>query len=294
MTANRTSHVDTTNRPHKIIVGVDGSATSQNALAWASALALKHDGHVTAVSTWSYPSAALMPVVGYPVLPSELLEEHARSRLDAFVKASHHPHAVTEQRVIMGSARLVLTELSHDQELLVVGRTGRRALTRRLLGSTATYCAHHARCPIVVVGESTEPEQDILVAVDGSKNSVDALCWALSLGEDRNVTAAFAHDVGQLDMLPLSGAQRAILDARATDIVAKTIDAATAQTGADPGRIASRLLRDDPRTSIVDKADPHDMLVLGAQGHSGAARWALGSLADYAVTHARGTVVVVR
>lgn len=294
MAPEQTSAVPTVNRPHKVLVGVDGSTTAQNALAWASGLALKHDGHVTAVSTWNYPAGALMPVAGYPILPSELMDEHATTRLDALVKSSPHPNVVTEQRVVMGSARMVLAELSTDQELLVVGRTGRRPLTQRLLGSTAAYCAHRSTCPVVVVKDAREPEREICVAVDGSEHSIDALIWALSLGDDHDVIAVYSHDEWELDELPLSGAQQAAIRGRADDIVADAVIAAATRCGVDVNRITTRVLRGDPRTTIVDRSNPQQMLVLGAQGHSGVAGWVLGSLADYAVTHAPGTVAIVR
>jgi predicted dienelactone hydrolase len=41
--------------------------------------------------------------------------------------------------------------------LLVVGNTGRGALAGAVTGSVALRCAHHARCPIVLVPAPTAP-----------------------------------------------------------------------------------------------------------------------------------------
>lgn len=35
--------------------------------------------------------------------------------------------------------------------LLVVGSYGHRNIAAALLGSVSEYCAHHARCPVVVI-----------------------------------------------------------------------------------------------------------------------------------------------
>jgi hypothetical protein len=38
-----------------------------------------------------------------------------------------------------------------DAQLLVVGTRGRSVIGRAVLGSTSSYCAHHAPCPVIVV-----------------------------------------------------------------------------------------------------------------------------------------------
>jgi nucleotide-binding universal stress UspA family protein len=64
-----------------------------------------------------------------------------------------------------GNAAQVLLEASHDADLLVVGSRGHGGFTEALLGSVSQACAHHARCPVVIVREpdgahSPATEQD--------------------------------------------------------------------------------------------------------------------------------------
>jgi len=284
----------TTPTSSKILVGVDGSTTSANALRWATQLAKNTSGTITATMAWSYPTALLMPVVGAPVLPAEDLSEVTRATLEALVAATPDPDPVAEQWVIMGAPRSVLTESSEDQDVLVLGRTGRNRLQRAWLGSTASYCVRHAACPVVIIGESTAPESTITVAVDGSLSSIEALVWALGLGDDHDVLAVYSHDEWELDDLPLDDRIREDLDKKADELVARVVEAAIERTGADEDRIKRQVRQGDPRTTIVEQADPSELLVLGAQGHSGLARWFLGSLADYAVHHAPGSVAIWR
>lgn len=277
-----------------ILVGVDGSETSVAGLRWATSLAARGGDAVSAVMVWNYPPAFMMPLVGAPVLPAEQFAETARNRLRTIIAATDTAGVEIEQAVVMGAARAVLTDASEDKDLLVLGRTGDSRLRQIFLGSTVSYCVRHVECPVVVVRDSTAPEDRITVAVDGSPSSIEALAWALGLGEQHDVLAVYSHDEWELDELALDDEVRRDLDAKAHTMLTEAVKEALARSGADASRVKQQVLQGDPRTTLVDQADPEAMLVLGAQGHSGLARWALGSLADYAVQHAPGTVAVWR
>jgi nucleotide-binding universal stress UspA family protein len=53
--------------------------------------------------------------------------------------------------VEQGRPARVLTHLAEGADLLVVGSHGRGELPGMHLGSVASYCAHHAPCPVVVL-----------------------------------------------------------------------------------------------------------------------------------------------
>lgn len=278
----------------KIVVGIDGSDTATAALKWAAALAETKGGSVSAVMAWNYPAAMMMPIIGTPVLPGDLVAETTRGILNGVIEATELPDVPVEQWIMMGAPRAVLTETAEDHDVLVLGRSGNSRLKELFLGSTVSYCVRHADCPVVVVRDSGAPEAGVTVAVDGSPSSIEALVWAIELGDDHDVLAVFSHDEWELDDLPLDDKIRADLDAKADEMLSKAVATATARTAVDASRLNYQVRQGDPRTTLVDQADPARLLVLGAQGHSGLARWALGSLADYAVQHAPGTVAVWR
>jgi nucleotide-binding universal stress UspA family protein len=56
-----------------------------------------------------------------------------------------------EQVVLEGDPAQVLCAQSEQAGLLVVASRGRGAFTGLLLGSGSTKCAHHSRCPVVIV-----------------------------------------------------------------------------------------------------------------------------------------------
>lgn len=284
---------DNSSEPTPVIVGIDGSDGSAAALQWAASLAGTLGQPLQAVAAWNYPASLMMPAIGAPGLPSDHFAQMAAAKLEATVGATPTTPA-PEQRVIMGSPRVVLSELSERAEAIVIGRTGTGRISRLVVGSTASYCVRHAECPVAIVDDAVSMESQVTVAVDGSPSSIDALVWALGLGDDRAIRAVYSHDEWELDQLGLESALRTELEERAATVLAETVETACAKVGASLDRVTAEVLSGDPRTTVVDHGDPDALLVLGAQGHSGVARWLLGSLADYAVHHAPGSLVIVR
>jgi hypothetical protein len=81
-----------------------------------------------------------------------------------------------------------ITAEGNDADLIVVGHRGDSQISL-MLGSTANYVLHHARCPVVVVrGDRAEPPRRVLVGVDDhdiadgvDNESVRALRWAYQI-----------------------------------------------------------------------------------------------------------------
>lgn len=130
-----------------IVVGVDGSANARAALAWAMSEAAQRGSSVRAVGAWSYPAIGLMEGV-VPALPGNEQPAEVLEHLMAAVAAVPPVEGVEIETVLeAGSPGPVLVTQSEDAdiELLVVGAR------RSWLGSVATYVAHHASCPVVIV-----------------------------------------------------------------------------------------------------------------------------------------------
>lgn len=54
-----------------------------------------------------------------------------------------------------GDAAQVLVDASRDADMLVVGNRGHGRFASAFLGSVSNRCAHHAKCPVVVVHRDT-------------------------------------------------------------------------------------------------------------------------------------------
>lgn len=143
-----------------IVVGVDGSEASHEALRWAAEEARFRDARVVAVHVWAFvpptpigdPGMLPMPSADYPgQLDAE--REAALAELEEALAAVFPGGAPVEveSRLAEGDAAEVLVEEAAKAELLVVGSRGRSGIASVLLGSVSRHVVSHASCPVVVV-----------------------------------------------------------------------------------------------------------------------------------------------
>jgi nucleotide-binding universal stress UspA family protein len=136
-----------------IVVGVDGSESSKEALRWALAEARMRGSRVLAVHAWSLPAVAAYAYMPSEAFDLELLRTSAEERLEAIVAETRDAGAgvEVEQLAVNGLPSKILVEAAEDAEMLVVGSRGHGGFTGLLLGSVSQQCAHHAQCPVVIV-----------------------------------------------------------------------------------------------------------------------------------------------
>jgi nucleotide-binding universal stress UspA family protein len=137
----------------EIIVGVDGSENSLDALRWAAAEARLRSCPLRIVGTFTTPIMSTGYEVAVPD-PSDL-EAASRTMIDAAVDQVRADGALdgleSSIEVVEGHAGERLISLSRQAELLVVGSRGHGGFMGLLLGSVTTYVVNHAECPVVVV-----------------------------------------------------------------------------------------------------------------------------------------------
>ena len=133
-----------------IVVGVDGSESSIEALRWAYGQAELTGAELHAVMAWQLPEV-------YAYGPADY-EEKARKALDSAVEQTLGPTPPIPVVKIVepGRPASVLIEASRRAQLLVVGSHGHGGFTGMLLGSVGQHCVSHADCPVVVVRRRTQ------------------------------------------------------------------------------------------------------------------------------------------
>lgn len=139
----------------RIVVGSDGSSTSQGAVRWASSAARAHGAALDVVHAWHVPYGTAYAWASTPIDP-ELIEEAGQQILDRSldgVDLSGIP-APVERILVAGSAAQALLDAAKDADLVVVGSRGIGGFTGLLLGSVSHQVAHHAPCPVVIVPPS--------------------------------------------------------------------------------------------------------------------------------------------
>lgn len=141
-----------------VVVGVDGSRESVEALVWAIHYAQCANGTVRAVAAWAQPAhygyyGSFGTTMTYREPHRSSLGDLSATTLTAVITEAtgDGPAVAIEQRVIEGHPATILVEQSASADLLVVGARGHGAFTGLVLGSVSSHCVHHAACPVVVV-----------------------------------------------------------------------------------------------------------------------------------------------
>ncbi len=138
----------------KIVVGMDGSEASKDALRWAVEDARVRGAEVIALHAYEEPmpvlDAAPATPLDLPGLVTEFYEGALKFVTDVVndvvgnaVTVDVAPIAVEEEPA------KALLDAARDADLLVVGSHG-HGLSGLLLGSVSLECAQHAACPVLI------------------------------------------------------------------------------------------------------------------------------------------------
>ncbi|WP_340681373.1 universal stress protein [Amycolatopsis coloradensis] len=143
-----------------VVVGVDGSPLSEEALAWAFAEASNREAPLVALHAWHDGDVAgLFTGEGALPFPGESVRETENrvlgQRLAGWRKK--YPQVPVDQVVVRDKPRHRLLELSEKARLVVVGTRGRGGFAALAVGSTSHALIHHAKCPVMVVRETGRP-----------------------------------------------------------------------------------------------------------------------------------------
>ena len=137
-----------------IVVGVDGSAASKEALRWALDEARLRGASVRVVHAWAFPTLMAGPGLVPPVVLDVDTHQHEAAEVaNSTVSevAGSNPGLDIAVVAVQGSPAHALVEAAADADLLVVGSRGHGGFAGLLLGSVSQQTAHHARCPVVII-----------------------------------------------------------------------------------------------------------------------------------------------
>jgi nucleotide-binding universal stress UspA family protein len=135
--------------PGRIVVGIDGSAASVDALDWAGRQAQMAHLSLELIIAWDWPVT-----YGWGIAlpddydPSQGLSEIVGKAADGL--RAKYPDVEITTRVTKGHPGALLVDAAKGADLLVVGSRGHSELVGMLIGSVGEYCATHARGPVLV------------------------------------------------------------------------------------------------------------------------------------------------
>jgi nucleotide-binding universal stress UspA family protein len=137
-----------------VVVGIDGSPTSEAALAFAFEAADLRGAPLMAVHTWSdYQIESTMVAV----LEGDAIDADEHRLLSERLAgwSEKYPDVPVQRLVTRHRPAATLIEQSAHAQLVVVGSRGRGGFAGLMLGSVSHALLHHAACPVAVVRPAT-------------------------------------------------------------------------------------------------------------------------------------------
>ncbi|GAA4380429.1 universal stress protein [Agromyces bauzanensis] len=137
-----------TGRKPFIVAGADGTDASIHALKWAVGQARMTGAKLIVIAAWEVPWTIMVS----PTSRDEDYAQHAKALLDRSVEEglADAGDLEVEVRMVEWRPTLALVEAAEGAQMLVLGSHRYGAVEGAHLGSVASYCAHHAPCPVLI------------------------------------------------------------------------------------------------------------------------------------------------
>ena len=293
-----------------ILSGYDGSTNAEIAVFWAAELAAASGRPLRLLTSYSLPAMVGVGMsAGYalPALNSQEVHEidlrhkTMMSELSLRVK-SEFSDLVTETFIDQGSPASALLRAAGDSAAIVLGTRGVGAAQGLIMGSVSYAVAHRAKCPVVLVPETSNRaiEGKVVVGIDGSSRSSQAAAWALSLAKclHRPLEVVTAWHYPYQAMIPEAGMMmgpgvedlRLALLRDAKQLVEREKQRLEGPHGT---HIDVNAVEGSAADVLTEDAGPQDIVVVASKSHSLLASVLLGSTSTAVAHRSRGPVVIV-
>lgn len=143
-----------------IVVGADGTAESAAAARWAYRHARELGAGVLVLCAWQVPLDEWVSPTKTEADYGALWSERLSRTLEL---AGGAPDGVTVQsQLIQHPPADALVEAAEKALMLVVGSHSYGEIQVPHLGSVASFCAHHAKCPVLIYRMDERQHEDLL------------------------------------------------------------------------------------------------------------------------------------
>ena len=296
-----------------LLVGLDGSELAETSLPWATWLARARGFSLMLVRIFPWPPAPSSSIAaGYlsPEMCERLVaaeQESATEYLNRVRQRLAGEGLDVETVVRGGEAAESLLDLADERGAyaIVLATHGRGGLRRLVLGSVAERLLHSATIPLMLVRADIAQSPPaptfnrVLVPLDGSPLAERVLDVAEEIAADGATLELVRVEEPIVKMVDLGQGAVPLADEAATreavaaaeeylGRVAQRLDQArnSVTTGVRVGDVAEEIL-----AAGRDRAA--DLIVMATHGHTGPARWFLGSVADWVVRRSERPVLLV-
>ena len=276
-----------------IVVGVDGSEQSVEAVRWAEEEARLRGATLRAVLVWSLLDQRLQDGEAFD---PRYGETEALAALDrALAEALGDRRADVERAAPCDLPATGLLDAARDADLLVVGARGVGGFRGLLLGSVSRKVLERSTAPVAVVRHPSPAEPGrVVVGVDGSASSLEAVRWAAREAAARGRTLAVVHAWSvpwPVDLQAQDAVVRMCHD-EARKVLAAGV--AAAEAAAPELDVEPLLLQGGAAKALLEIAShSSELLVVSSRGRSGPLAGLLGSVSHQLAHHSPVPLVVL-
>lgn len=281
-----------------VVVGVDGSDPSQQALRWAAAEANLRGSRLRVVTAYRPPWPAEEIAAGTDLDAAALARaEDLVAEMVAQARQAA-PDTVVSGLAVCGAPVPVLNDAGTNGALIVVGSRGHGGFSGLLLGATGLQLATHAASPVVVVRGRTESGAGpVVVGVDGSAGSDMAAGVAFHEAAMRGCTLALVrayrvptpHWGQRIEPVDLDGERLRLAELAALRACVEPWREKFPQVPVD-----EVVTHGDAASVLTAMSTAADLVVVGTRGHGGFAGLLLGSVGQKLLHHAHCPVLIAR
>lgn len=288
-----------------VVVAVDGSDASKQAVRWAANTANKRGIPLRLASSYTMPQFLYAEGM---VPPQELFDDLQAESLEKIDEARALAHEVAPEikighTIAEGSPIDMLLEMSKSATMIVMGSRGLGGLSGMVLGSVSGAVVSHASCPVVVVREDSAVNDDtkygpVVVGVDGSEVSQQATEYAFAEADARGSELIAVHtwmDMQvQASLAGLAAAQQQWDDVEReqTEMLIERIKPLIDKYPNVP--VKKIITRDRPVRALAEASEGAQLLVVGSHGRGGFKGMLLGSTSRALLQSAPCPMMVVR
>jgi nucleotide-binding universal stress UspA family protein len=282
-----------------VVVGVDGSASSNDAVRWAARECARQGSVLRLVHAYLMPARIAPSVLAVGSRIRGAIEaQGGRWLADARAAAvAVAPDVTVETELVLGAAAPVLVRESANARMVVLGSRGLGGFAQLLTGSTALGTSTCAECPVVVVRGDVAEDGPVVVGVDGSVAGDAAVGFAFE--EAAAWGAPLVAVIAWTDFLEPGLYDRTWPRpdwSRAEEVELLVLDQSLAgwREKFPDVRVERVVTEDPPVRSLLHQAREARLLVVGSRGHSALAGMLLGSTSQALVHHSPCPLAVVR
>lgn len=279
-----------------VVVGVDDSEEAALAVRWAADLAARHGNPLIVLHAWIWPlfNVPLGPAPGAPADGGlrNLAERTVREAIGA--ARALHPTLEVTGRLVTAATAIALRNQSETASAVVIGSNGYGKIGTFLLGSVGVDLAGHTRCPLVVVRGTETSDGPVVLGVDDSPRSHEAIEYAFREAAALGVVLRAVHSWSTPPLM--SDWTGAITELLATEesLAGEALERLIApwHTRYPDVRIEYLTPQGSAAHHLVEASHGAQVVVVGARGRGGFRGLVLGST-SHALMHRAECPVVV-